>query len=86
MSAAEVAGRGRQGRAWRGVPQRGAKTDSNTGLENEIHHILTQVRNEETTDNDKVSQNGDKETDSTADVEFRCIFVYIFSFDYAIFI
>ena len=68
------------------MPQRGAKADSNTGLENEIHHVLTQVRNEESSNDDEVSQNCNKETDSIADLEFGCTFVYIFSFDYAIFI
>ena len=52
------------------VPQRGAKANSNTGLNNEIHHILTHIRNEESTNNYEVSQNGDKDTDSTADLEF----------------
>ena len=66
--------------------QRGVEADSDAGLNNEIHHTLTHIRKEESADDEKVSQNGDKETDSTADVEFRCIFVYIFSFDYAIFI
>ena len=66
--------------------QRGAKADSNTGLNNEIHHALTHIRKEESADDEEVSQNGNKETDSTADVQFRCIFVYIFSFDYTIFI
>ena len=68
------------------VPQRGAKADSNTGLDNEVHYVLTHIRNEESANNDEVSQNGNKETDSIADLEFRCTFVYIFSFDYAIFI
>ena len=72
----------KNGRLWE---PRSGKVDSNARLYDKVHHRLTTVREEESTNEEKISEESDENENSTADVEIGCIFMFLFVLDFAIF-